>query len=167
MKKWIRKLRGIVGMGALWGVGGAAFGAVVAGLEGMFLGTPIFASMFDLASTLGFFGFLTGSGFATVLAAFEGRRTIGELSTVRAALWGGVAGAALPAVALFIQRGWPGLIAVISDPQHSFLMASILSGIVPAVLASGTVFLARRSSAELPAGGAKIADPVLELPTKS
>ena len=123
--------------------------------------------MFDLASTLGFFGFLTGSGFAAVLTALEGRRTIGELSVARAALWGGVAGAALPAVALWIQSGWPGLIAIISDPQHSFLMASILSGIIPAALASGTVFLARRSSGELPTGGAKTAAPVLELPTEN
>ena len=167
MKKSFRKLRGIVGMGALWGIGGAAFGAVVAGLEAMFLGTPIFASMFDLASTLGFFGFLTGSGFAAVLTAMEGRRTIGELSTVRAGLWGGVAGAALPAVALLIQRGGPGLVTIISDPQHSFLIASLLSAVIPAVLASGTVYLARRSSGELPAGCATTADPALELPTEN
>ena len=164
IEKWFRRLRGIVGIGALWGVAGAVFGAVVAGVESVFLAEPIFVSMFDLASTLGFFGFLTGSGFAAVLTALEGRRTIGELSVARAALWGGVAGAALPAVALLIQRGGPGLITIISDPQHSFLMASLLSGVIPAAMASGTVFLARRSSSELSAGDAKAAGPLLDMP---
>jgi hypothetical protein len=167
MRKWIRKLRGIVGMGVLWGAVGAVFGAVVGGLEGVFWPVPIFPSMFQLAAELGSLGFLAGSGFAAVLTALEGRRTISELSAVRAALWGGVAGAALPATYLFIQRGWPGLITVISDPQHSFLMASILSGLIPAALASGTVLLAHRSSRELPAGDATTADPALELPTEN
>ncbi len=139
-------------MGAIWGVAGSVFGALAGGLEAVFLAEPVFASMWDLGSTLGFFGFVTGSGFATVLTAMEGRRTIGELSATRAALWGGIGGAALPAIALLIQRGGPGLMVVISDPQHSFLMASVLSGVIPAAMASGTVFLARRSEGKLPAG---------------
>ena len=154
-------------MGAVWGGVGAVFGAVVAAIESTFGAKPILASIFENASTLGLYGFVVGSGFAVVLTALEGRRTIGELSVARAALWGGVAGAALPAVALLIQRGWPGLVTVISDPQHSFLMASMLSGIVPAGLASGTVFLARRSAGELAAGDKKTADPILELPPEN
>ncbi len=167
MRKWMRKLRGIVGMGALWGTLGAVFGAVVGGLEGVLWPASIFPSMFELAVELGSLGFLAGAGFASVLTALEGRRTIRELSTVRAGLWGGVAGAALPALYLLIQGGWSGLLSVISDPQHSFLMASILSGVVPAALASGTVFLARRSYEELPAGGEPTVDPVLEWPTEN
>ncbi len=154
-------------MGALWGTVGAVLGAVVGGIEGVFGPGPFFPSMFEPAAELGSLGFLAGSGFAVVLTALEGRRTIRELSAVRAALWGGVAGAALPALYLLIQAGWAGLIASISNPQHSLLMASILSGLVPAALASGTVFLARRSSGELPAGAAATADPALELPTET
>ena len=150
-------------MGALWGTVGAVLGAVVGGIEGVIGPGPFLPFMFQPAVELGSLGFVAGSGFAVVLTALDGRRTIGEVSAVRAALWGGVAGAAVPALYLLIQGGWAGFMASISNPQHSFLMASILSGLVPAALASGTVFLARPSSGELPAGAAPI-DPALESP---
>lgn len=164
LRKWLRKIRGIVGMGALWGAIGMVSGAVVGGLESLFSRMPVLASMLGPAIELGVLGLLAGSGFAVVFTALEGRRTLSELSLFRAALWGGIAGAALPATFLLIQGGWAGLIASVSDPRHSFLLASVLSGIIPGALASGTLFLARRSSGTLPTGGETGPDPVLKLP---
>lgn len=45
---------------------------------------------------MGGVGFVLATGFAIVLTATHGRRTLEELSPRKAALWGGLIGSAIP-----------------------------------------------------------------------
>ena len=137
MKNWMRKLRGIVGMGAIWGALGAILG-ISGGLIGGFLdGGGMAEWVFTLGLGFGGFGVLMGSGFAATLTLLDGRKTLSELSIGRAAAWGGSAGFILP-LALVASLSGGAL------PLLPALASAAVAGGVAALLGAGTVLVARR-----------------------
>ena len=92
MKKWLRRIRGAVGMGLTWAV--AWFGAGVALLLVVGVGAA------DVPFPLGFglLGFLAGVTFSGVLGIVEGRRRFDQMSLPRFAVWGGVGGLLLSGI---------------------------------------------------------------------
>ena len=105
MKKWLRRIRGAVGMGLTWGV--AWFGAGVALLLVVGVGAA------DVPFPLGFglLGFLAGVTFSGVLGIVEGRRRFDQMSLPRFAVWGGVGGLLLSGTfVLATGLGWEVLV---------------------------------------------------------
>ena len=86
MKRWLRRIRGAIGMGLIWAM--AWFGA------GMILLLFVGFGAADVPFPLGFgmFGFLAGVTFSVVLVLAEGRRRFDQMSLPRFTAWGGVGG---------------------------------------------------------------------------
>ena len=135
MKRFLRRIRGIIGTGLTWAVGWMGLiGLVVFPVLALF-GWPIFSD-FGLylinVRIVGVLGFVAGSSFALVLSALERRRKLEDLSFIRIAMWGGLGGLVLAALDGFTNLG-----AVIA-----FTLMGIGS-------ATGSVALAKRSDAKL------------------
>jgi len=104
MKGFLKRLRGIIGMGLTWAVGwigviGVGFFSVLA-----LLGRPIFADIgLYLKNVLivGVGGLIAGSAFGLVLTALEHRKKLEDLSLLRIGIWGGIGGLALAALTGF------------------------------------------------------------------
>jgi hypothetical protein len=136
MKGLLRKVRGIVGTGLLWG----GLGGVVGVVTSVIGATTDPAGVGYWLSTVGVgfagFGFLAGAGFAVTLSLLDGRRRLGELSVGRAAAWGGLAGFSLPLA----------LVASLSGGALPILPAvgtAAVFGGVTALLGAGSVHIAR------------------------
>lgn len=86
MRKWLRRIRGAIGMGLTWAL--AWFGA------GMLLLLVVGPDAADVPFPLGFglLGFLAGVTFSGILGVVEGRRRFDQLSIKRFAAWGGLGG---------------------------------------------------------------------------
>lgn len=138
MKKWLRRVRGAVGMGLTWA--SAWFGA---GLALLLIVGPGAA---DVPFPLGFgaLGFLAGVTFSAVLGVVEGRRRFEQLSLPRFAGWGAVGGL-LFSVIFILAAGLGGDLLLVLGPVFA------LSG---AGCAAGALTLARRAGepASLDAG---------------
>lgn len=128
MKKFLRRVRGAVGMGLTW-----AFAWFAAGIALLLVVGPDAA---DVPFPIGFamFGFLAGATFSTVLGITEGRRRFEQLSIPRFALWGAVGGVLL-SVAFVLLADVGGGVLVVLAPV--FALASAAS-------AAGSLTLARR-----------------------
>lgn len=136
MKQWLRRIRGVIGMGLTWAL---AWGIVGGGLMEAVVDPR--GEILDMwPQTLAIPGLITGMLFAGMLALMPGRRRIDDLSMRRVALWGATAGAALaalalaagalPAVPLLLRAG------VIVLPMVGLSAAS----------AAGTLLIARRAA---------------------
>src|SRR6185503_12069181 len=95
MRKWLRRIRGAIGIGLAWGGVWSAAGAIIA--LGFLLVTgsrpdPPFPLM------LGAFGFVAGIIFSGVLGLVEGRRRFDQMSVLRFAAWGAAVGFLLSAI---------------------------------------------------------------------
>ncbi len=106
MKKWLRRIRGAIGMGLTWAA--AWFGAglillLVVGVGAADVPFPLF---------FGLLGFLAGVTFSGVLGIVEGRRRFDQMSLPRFAVWGGVGGLLLSGV-LVLVGGLAGEILVL------------------------------------------------------
>jgi len=139
MKGFLRKLRGILGTGLTWAAGwGALFGGMWAAL-----GSP-FGAVLEAVAGGAFLGAFAGGSFAVILSIAERRRTLGELSLRRVALWGGIGGMTLilllSPLALFrlLEAGLP------ISAMLQFLIPLGISGALGAGFASGSVALAKR-----------------------
>ncbi|MGD8320693.1 MAG: hypothetical protein PVJ02_09570 [Gemmatimonadota bacterium] len=86
MKKWLRRIRGAIGMGLTWALAWFAVGMVLLLIVGFGAADVPFPLGF------GFLGFLAGVTFSGILGIVEGRRTFDQMSLPRFALWGGVGG---------------------------------------------------------------------------
>jgi hypothetical protein len=147
MKRWLRRVRGAVGMGLTWAIGWALFGLLIGVTSTLLPGLPwhYFFDVFDAPlPALAIPGFVGGALFSMVLGIAGRRHRFRELSLPRFAAWGAVGGLlltlfpfALVAVGLASREGsaigaWQ-IIATISGP---FILLSALS-------ASGSLMLAR------------------------
>ncbi|HEV8265723.1 MAG TPA: hypothetical protein VGQ06_12320 [Gemmatimonadales bacterium] len=139
MRKWLRRIRGAIGMGLTWAA--AWFGAglillLVVGVGAADVPFPLF---------FGLLGFLAGVTFSGFLGVFEGRRGLEQMSLPRFATWGAVGGLVLSgifvvAAALGGETLW-GEILVLGP---AFALAGAAS-------AAGSLALARRAKhRELP-----------------
>lgn len=86
MGKWLRRIRGAIGMGLTWAAAWFAAGLVLLLIVGIGAADVPFPLFFALL------GFLAGVTFSGVLGIVEGRRRFDQMSLPRFAAWGGVGG---------------------------------------------------------------------------
>lgn len=129
MNRWIRRIRGALGLGLTWGL--AWFGA------GMALLLVIGPDAADVPFPLGFglLGFLAGMTFSGVLGLVEGRRSFDQMSLPRFAGWGAVGGVVFSGVFVAVAGLGGAALAVLAPV---FAVAS-------AACASGSLALARKA----------------------
>jgi len=128
MGKWLRRIRGAIGMGFTWAVAWSAAGLVPRWLFGFNTDAP-FPLIF------GVLGFVAGVIFSVLLMLTEGRRGFDEMRISRFAAWGGVGGFLLSAIfTRAASLGWADAVAI----APTFAVAS-------AICASGSLALARRA----------------------
>jgi len=147
----LRRLKAALGIGSIWG---AAFVGVGAALGALIPTTSFLSTAAGLGIVAGVGGFLLGIGFSGLLSAMEGRRTLGELTARRAALWGFLSGSALALVASVAIGSLVGAVSAaesvlgLSIPGALRLITILGSagsyGAIAAGLASATVSLAKR-----------------------
>ena len=137
MKKWLRRVRGAIGMGLTWAVAWGGAGAIV--MLGFLLRTGSrpdapFPLMFAAA------GLIAGFLFSVVLGLVEGGRRFDQLSLRRFAAWGAAGGFVLAAA--FV-------LAVSLSGSPAFLWNLVVVGPVFAIAgagsAAGSLALARRA----------------------
>ena len=95
MKRWLRRIRGAVGMGLTWAAGWALFGVLIGVTSLLLPGLPwdLFFEVFDAPlPALAVPGFVGGAFFSMVLGIAGRRRRFDELSLPRFAAWGAVGG---------------------------------------------------------------------------
>jgi len=136
MNRWLRRIRGTVGMGLTWAAGWSLIGAIVgfanlSGLGGGLL-VPAFTSLLYAAS-----GFLSGAAFSVVLGITEGRRRFDQASLPRFAGWGAVGG--------FLVAGLLVTISVALGGAPSLFRNLGVVGLLGAGSAAGSLALARRA----------------------
>ena len=130
MTKWLRRIRGAIGVGLTWAA--AWFGA------GMMLLLVVGFGAADVPFPLffGLLGFLAGVTFSGILGILAGRRRFDEMSLPRFAGWGALGG-------LLLSGG----VVLAAGPEGEFLVLGPVFALAGAVSAAGTLALARRSEA--------------------
>jgi hypothetical protein len=89
MRKWLRRIRGALGIGLSW----AAAWSVVGALIGIvFFGGGLDLALFFNVMLFAVSGFIGGTTFGGLLFLAEGRRTFDQMSLPRFALWGAIGG---------------------------------------------------------------------------
>lgn len=131
MRKWLRRIRGAIGIGLTWAVTWFSAGMVWRFVVGFGPGDIPFPIIF------GVLGFLTGTTFSGVLGAVEGRRRFDEMSVPRFAALGAVAG-----LLFWVTFSLVGL-------GGEFLLLGPVIALAGAVSAAGTLALARKAEGEL------------------
>ena len=133
--KWLKRIRGAVGMGLTW----ALVWAPVAVLIGLFVDPD--GSMDEMWPAIGAYpGFLGGVVFSIVLAIAARRRRLEDLSLPRVAAWGAGAG--------FLVGVLPFMIGEPTSDRPVWLLATVVIGtitLLSAVSAAGSLALARRA----------------------
>ena len=128
MRKWMRYIRGAIGMGVTWAAALFVVGFVPRWVFGFNADLP-FPILF------GALGFIAGVIFSGLLVLTEGRRRFDEMSLPRFAAWGATGGLLLSA--LFVRGaalGWGEVLAI----STTFAVAS-------AACAAGSLAVARRA----------------------
>jgi hypothetical protein len=141
VKKWLRRIRGAVGMGLTW----AVVWAVIAVLIGLIVDPD--GSMDEMWPAIGAYpGFLGGVLFSAVLAVAARRRRLEELSISRVAAWGAAAGLLVGVLPFTV--GEP------TSDRPVWILASVVIGtitLLSAGSAAGSLALAQRAQTrELP-----------------
>ena len=129
MRKWLRRIRGAIGMRLTWGAAWFVAGLVPRWLFGFNPDVP-----FPLV--FGVLGFIAGVAFSSLLVLAEGRRNFDQMSLPRFAAWGAVGG--LLVSALFTR--------VASLGAGDVLAVAPAFALACAVCATGSLALARRAS---------------------
>jgi hypothetical protein len=129
MRKWLRRLRGAIGMGLTWALAWFSAGMVLLIIVGF--------GAADVPFPLGFglLGFLAGVTFSGVLGIVEGRRRFDQMSLSRFAAWGALGGLLLSGIFVPVA-GLGGGALLVLGPVFA------LSG---SVCAAGSLALARRA----------------------
>ncbi len=135
MKKWLRPIRGAVGMGLTWAAGWALVGFGIEVIHNVWP-NPL-GSLVDIwPAALAYPAFFGGLVFSTVLGIAGRRRRFDELSLPRFAAWGAVGGLLLSLVPVF----------AVASGGASVAAAAVAIGtltLLSAVSASGSLMLAR------------------------
>ncbi len=126
MRKWLRRIRGAIGMGLIWAM--AWFGAglillLVVGVGAADVPFPLFFALL---------GFLAGVTFSGVLGIVEGRRRFDQMSLPRFAAWGAIGGLLLS-----------GIFAWAAGLGGEFLVLGPVFALSGAGCAAGSLALAR------------------------
>ena len=141
MKKWLKRIRGAIGMGLSWAAAWAGVGAIVALVGLVFAGAGPVAMA---TAVVGFAvaGFIGGAAFSVVLGIAEGRRRFDQMSLPRFVAWGAVGG-------LLLFMLWGG--GAGETIMGKALMASMMT-LLGAGSAAGSLALARRANPSLESG---------------
>lgn len=139
MSKWLRRLRGAIGIGLVWAVGGFCVGAAIELLDNVAPGAHGFTRLVDMwPQTLAILAFRRGVLFAVVLGVARGHRRFEQFSLRQFAGWGAVAGLVL------------GAIGVVGGASLGFLVGSTL---LSALAGAGSLALARAAEGRGLIGG--------------
>ena len=131
MKQWLRRARGVVGMGLIWAAGGMGVGGMIELLDNVLPGGLAMASAVDMwPQTLAIPGFIAGLVFGAVLGIVGSRRRFDELSLPRFTAWGAVAGLLLGGLTVVLGIRAP-------------ILAVTITTLGSAVAAAGSLVLAR------------------------
>jgi hypothetical protein len=130
MSRFLRNLRGALGIAATWGVSWALIGATLSIITGIVDPPSIDAGEgpLPIGAIFGAVGAISGFAFGLVMSFAERRRSLRDLSIGRAALWGVLGAAALP---------------LLTTMNNSILIFVCPLG---AAFAAASVALARRAS---------------------
>ncbi len=150
MRKWRKRIRGVIGLGltwaAVWGGAGAILGVVAA-----VLGLDTAGVITEVAIIGAIAGFMAGATFSTVLGLTEGRRRFDEMSLPRFAFWG--------ALGSLLVSGLLTATNTLSAETHMIVLAYGGFPLLAAGFAAGSLALARRADdRELLEHGADVAD---------
>ena len=162
MKKWLKRIRGALGMGLTWAAAWFPVGAIIGLLSGLTdtRVDSLVSLVFGLAGIAGIFaamGFVGGAAFSTVLGVTEGRRRFDEMSLPRFAAWGAVGGLLLSGLGIPLWAGLSGGMGSVSLLWVGFAVSFVT--LLGAGSASGSLTLARRAEdRELLEDGADVAD---------
>lgn len=133
MKKWLRRVRGAIGIGLTW-----AAGWTVLGMLSMIFADSVLdfdSSVVDIwIPVFAYPAFLGGVAFSAVLGLAGGRRRLDEMSLPRFAGWGALGGLLLAVV----------IMAALSFSRVSLVVGSIVT-VMCAASAAGSLALARMS----------------------
>jgi len=140
MRKWLRRIRGGVGIGLTWAMTWFGAGMVWRFVVGFPPGDVPFPLVF------GALGFLTGATFSAVLGVVEGRRRFDQMSVPRFATLGAIAGL-LFSVPLALTGG------------EFLIWLPPVVALAGTASAAGTLALARKAEErELPGAAADLSD---------
>jgi hypothetical protein len=147
--KWLRYIRGAVGMGLTW----AVVWAPIAVLVGLLVDPD--GSMDEMWVAIGAYpGFLGGVVFSAILAIAARRRTLGDLSLSRVAAWGAVAGLLVGVLPFTIREP--------TTERPLWLLALVVVGsltVLSGASAAGSLALARMAEKRRPLRAAALASP--------
>lgn len=137
MKKWLRRIRGAIGMGLTWAA--AWFGVGLTMVVGLLLLTGTRPDV-PIPLVFGVFGFVGGVTFAGVLGLVEGRRRFEQMSLPRFAGWGAAGG-------LLLSTFFVLTVALAGDPSFvwNLMVLSPILAAAGAGSAAGSLALARRA----------------------
>ena len=127
MKKWLRRIRGAIGMGLIWAMAWFGAGLVLLLIVGFGAAEVPFPLFFGLL------GFLAGVTFSGVLVLAEGRRSLDQMSLLRFAGWGAVGGLLLSG----------SLVLAAALGVSAFLVLGPVFAVAGAGSAAGSLMLAR------------------------
>jgi hypothetical protein len=141
MGKWLRRIRGAIGMGFTWGAAWSVVGMIPRWVFGFNADAP-FPIIF------GVLGFFAGVSFSGLLVLTERRRGFEQMSLPRFAGWGAMGGLLLSAVfAKAASLGWQDVLMI----APTFALAS-------AVCASGSLAIARHAQGRETVAEAELTD---------
>lgn len=143
MGKWLRRIRGAIGMGLTWAVAWFTAGMALLLVVGVGAADVPFPLFFALL------GFLAGVTFSGILGIVEGRRRFDQMSLPRFAVWGGVGGLLLSGI-LVLAAGLGG---------EALLGLGAIFALSGAGCAAGSLALARMAEErELPDPSADVGE---------
>ena len=140
MTGWMRRLRGAIGLGLTWALGGFALGGIIELVHNIWP-NPVGAAVDIWPAVLAIPGLLGGVAFSAVLGVLGRSRRFDELSLPGVALWGalgGVLASSVPAALMSMASESP---AAVFWPIALEVMGPFAIG--GAIAASGTLALAR------------------------
>jgi multisubunit Na+/H+ antiporter MnhB subunit len=139
MKRWLRRIRGAIGMAVTWAFGWSVVGSILWRVgEWFFPAAGPTDAMLSLFIAFGGIGFIGGATFSIVLGIAEGRRRFDQMSVPRFAILGAAAGLGLSLIALSVQA-----------PIRDTMFLATLLPLLGAGSASGALVLARRVDDEM------------------
>lgn len=153
MKSWLKRVRGVIGIGLTWAVGWAPLGSIVGMIVGALFGFPLGGVALNYAVMFGVLGFAGGTLFSSLVRLADGRRRFDELSLPRFFAWGGLGGLALGALAVTINVVGLGGVTPVT------IAVIAAAGLLGAGSAAATLALARHADdQELMAAGRAAAE---------
>lgn len=148
--KWLKRVRGAVGMGLTWAVGWGVGGLLI-GVASLLLPSLPWDAFFEVFDAplpaLAVPGFFAGLFFSLVLGIAGRRRRLDELSLKQVALWGVIGGVLLTAFPFMLVA--VGLASREGSSIGTWRLITVITGpfvVMSAVSATATLLLARAAA---------------------